>query len=220
MKHPSIETMIQTCATELQLSPDALQTWVDGQVGASHLAILSALHIAQRYRLDPLADEIMLYTNGEGQHQAMITVDGWYRLINQHPSFTGMSLRDASELVDEVPAWMECCIYRNDRILPIVVREYLTEVRTEHPSWQQMPRRMLRHRVIQQCARLAFGWSAPDMTPYLTTNQEPKKASISEKVAKPANTISHRELLKKHLQNKELKEISAPESVANSTSLS
>jgi hypothetical protein len=57
---------------------------------------------------------------------------------------------------------MECTIYRNDRILPIVVKEYLEEVMTNHPSWQQMPRRMLRHRVIQQCARLAFGISAKE----------------------------------------------------------
>jgi ABC-type hemin transport system ATPase subunit len=58
---------------------------------------------------------------------------------------------------------MECTIYRNDRILPIVVKEYLEEVMTNHPSWQQMPRRMLRHRVIQQCARLAFGISAQEV---------------------------------------------------------
>jgi hypothetical protein len=57
---------------------------------------------------------------------------------------------------------MECTIYRNDRILPVVVKEYLEEVMTNHPSWQQMPRRMLRHRVIQQCARLAFGISAQE----------------------------------------------------------
>jgi hypothetical protein len=43
-----------------------------------------------------------------------------------------------------------------------VIKEYLEEVRTNHPSWQQMPRRMLRHRVIQQCARLALNISSAD----------------------------------------------------------
>ncbi len=70
-----------------------------------------------------------------------------------------MSLRDSTELIDGIPTWIECTIYRNDRILPIVIKEYLEEVRTDHSSWQQMPRRMLRHRVIQQCARLAFNIS-------------------------------------------------------------
>jgi hypothetical protein len=57
---------------------------------------------------------------------------------------------------------MECTIYRHDRILPIIVKEYLDEVKTDQLYWQQMPRRMLRHRVIQQCARLAFGIGQAD----------------------------------------------------------
>jgi hypothetical protein len=93
-----------------------------------------------------------------------ITIDGWAKLMNQHPQYAGMSLREPTELNNQLPAWMECTIYRNDRILPIVVKEYLDEVMTNHPSWQQMPRRMLRHRVIQQCARLAFGISAQEVT--------------------------------------------------------
>jgi hypothetical protein len=120
--------------------------------------------LASKYRLDPLSDEISLLQNQEGNHQAFITIDGWSKLINDHPQYAGMSLRDSTELIDGIPAWMECTIYRNDRILPIVIKEYLEEVRTDHPSWQQMPRRMLRHRVIQQCARLALGISAHEIT--------------------------------------------------------
>jgi hypothetical protein len=91
-----------------------------------------------------------------------ITIDGWSKLINNHPQYAGMSLRDSTELIDGIPTWMECTIYRNDRILPIVIKEYYEEVKTDHLSWQQMPRRMLRHRVIQQCARLAFNISSTD----------------------------------------------------------
>ena len=43
----------------------------------------------------------------------------------------------------------------------IEVKEYLCEIQTEHSIWKEMPRRMLRHRVIAQCARLAFGISIP-----------------------------------------------------------
>jgi hypothetical protein len=38
---------------------------------------------------------------------------------------------------------------------------YLSEVRTDHAIWQQIPRRMLRHKTLQQCARLAFGIHGP-----------------------------------------------------------
>ncbi|WP_150119891.1 recombinase RecT [Polynucleobacter asymbioticus] len=56
-----------------------------------------------------------------------------------------------------IPEWMECAIYRKDRILPITVREYFVEVKGQSEIWQKMPRRMLRHRVLQQCVRLAMG---------------------------------------------------------------
>ncbi len=115
--------------------------------------------MANKYQLDPLSDEIALLQNQDQTYQPFITIDGWSKLINSHPQYAGMSLRDSTELIDNIPSWIECTIYRNDRILPIIIKEYLEEVRTDNPSWQQMPRRMLRHRVIQQCARLAFNVS-------------------------------------------------------------
>ena len=53
-------------------------------------------------------------------------------------------------------------IERSDLIHPITVREYFIELKTEHPMRAQKPRRMLRHKTIQQCARLAFGISLPE----------------------------------------------------------
>lgn len=70
--------------------------------------------------------------------------------------FNGLTFTQSDTLIEGVPEWIECSIYRRDRILPITVREYLTEVRGENAIWQKMPRRMLRHRALQQCVRLAF----------------------------------------------------------------
>jgi hypothetical protein len=109
--------------------------------------------------------------------------------MNDHPQYAGMSLRDSVELIDKVPIWMECTIYRNDRILPIVIKEYYEEVKTDHQSWQQMPRRMLRHRVIQQCARLAFNISSSDQgSPKTPKPKDLKKGPIQQK--KPKNCVS------------------------------
>ena len=99
----------------------------------------------------------------DGHWQAFITIDGWSKLINSHPAFNGISFTESTELVGGIPAWMGCAIYRNDRVVPIEVKEYLCEIQTEHSVWQAMPRRMLRHRVIAQCARLAFGVSMPEI---------------------------------------------------------
>jgi hypothetical protein len=53
-------------------------------------------------------------------------------------------------------------LQERDRVLPIAIKEYLEEVRNDHISWEHMPRRILRHRVIHQCARLEFNISSGD----------------------------------------------------------
>ena len=61
--------------------------------------------------------------------------------------------------------------------MPIEVKEYFCEIQTEHSVWKEMPRRMLRHRVIAQCARLAFGVSVPEHS-----GQNRASAGASKKV--------------------------------------
>ena len=70
---------------------------------------------------------------------------------------SSLVFNQADTLIEGVPEWMECSIYRQDRIMPITVREYFVEVRNTNDMWQKMPRRMLRHRALQQCVRLAIG---------------------------------------------------------------
>jgi hypothetical protein len=146
----------------MALDPEEIQLWLDQHLGVALYPQVQLLRLANKYHLDPLSDEITLLKGQDQGYQPFITIDGWSKLINHHPQYAGISLRDSTELIGGVPSWMECTIYRNDRILPIVIKEYFEEVKTNHPSWQQMPRRMLRHRVIQQCARLAFNISSTD----------------------------------------------------------
>lgn len=152
----SLNQKIQALAEVLNHDPEDLRLWLAEYPVLSNRAAVQLLLMATRYRLDPICDEVSLMETASGM-SPFITIDGWVKLINSHEQFAGMSLREPSELTNELPAWIECTIYRHDRILPIVVREYMDEVKTEHSSWLQMPRRMLRHRAIQQCARLAFG---------------------------------------------------------------
>jgi hypothetical protein len=164
-------------ATLLQLEEAELALWLEDYVHLPPRVLLHFLHQIRKYRLDPLSDEIMLFKNPEGQYQTLITIDGWMRLINQDPQFAGMTFKESSELELGIPLWMECSIYRHDRILPITVKEYSAEIKTEHLLWKTMPRRMLRHRSIQQCARLAFGIHIADQPSNL------EKVSTSYNVA-------------------------------------
>lgn len=154
-----LDQAIKRNAQSLQIPKEELLLWLDQQMAPLYTQ-LQLLRLADKYQLDPLSHEVGIFHHDDSTQGAYITIDGWSKLINQHPQYAGMSLRESSELTNEIPNWMECTIYRNDRILPIVIKEYFQEVRTQHASWYQMPRRMLRHRVIQQCARLALGISA------------------------------------------------------------
>ena len=144
----------------------------------------------------------MLFKNPEGQYQTLITIDGWMRLINQDPQFAGMTFKESSELELGIPLWMECSIYRHDRILPITVKEYSAEIKTEHLLWKTMPRRMLRHRSIQQCARLAFSIHIADQPSTVekvsTTNNIAPATKGNPIVTHPIRTKWLKEQLKMH----------------------
>ena len=152
-----IKKTISSTAKRLAIEEAELQAWVDLQVMVPAKTILALLRLAQEHHLDPLKEEVALALYEEGNWQAYITVEGWSKLLNCHPAFDGIAFSESSEHANNIPIWMECTIYRKDRVRPIVIREYFEEVKGEQAIWQKMPRRMLRHRVMQQCARLAVG---------------------------------------------------------------
>jgi hypothetical protein len=110
----------------------------------------------QSLHLDPLSEEIGFTQYEDGQWQVFITIEGCSKLLNGHSQFNGLRFAQSDTLIDGVPEWMECSIYRKDRAFPITVREHFAEVRSDKAIWQKMPRRMLRHRALQQCIRLAL----------------------------------------------------------------
>ncbi len=197
----ALSTAINTLCQTLGLDPEEVQLWLDQHLGVPLYPQVQLLRLANKYQLDPLSDEIALLQNQDQTYQPFITIDGWSKLINNHPQYAGMSLRDSTELIDGIPTWMECTIYRNDRILPIVIKEYFEEVRTNHSSWQQMPRRMLRHRVIQQCARLALGISANEL--FSKLEKQIQKCRIGNTNAEiQILKRSRNDVLKEQLSNK------------------
>ena len=151
-----IDKELARAAAGLGIDEGELKAWIDLQIDVPAKTILTILRSMQNLHLDPLCDEIAFTQYDDGQWQVFITIEGCSKLLNQHPQFNGLVFNQADTLSDGVPEWMECTIYRKDREVPTTVREYLTEVRGENPIWQKMPRRMLRHRALQQCVRLAI----------------------------------------------------------------
>lgn len=154
---PVISKSLAELAQQMDSDRDALAHWYLQQEWVPQAILLSLLQSAKRLQLDPLLQHIDCEWTPEEGWQVYISVDGWIHLIHRQRSFAGIQFQQASEECEGLPIWMECSIYRRDLTLPVTVREYLCEVRSEHPSWRQIPRRMLRHKTLQQCARLAFG---------------------------------------------------------------
>lgn len=196
------EKLLASAVKKLGCTASELTSWLNKLTNTPEAVQHNALRLITKHELDPFADEIDIHQYEDGHWQAFITIDGWSKLINIHPAFRGISFTESSELANGVPTWMGCAIHRNDRVVPIEVKEYFCEIQTEHSIWKDMPRRMLRHRVIAQCARLAFGVSVPELTNKITQRKD--KSHNHENLTK-IRAQSHKIILKDLLENKNYK---------------
>lgn len=126
------------------------QTAFKGQVSDAQMSAL--LIVANQYKLNPWTKEIYAFPDKNNGIVPVVGVDGWSRIINEHPQFDGL---DFEQTDDECT----CIIYRKDRSHPIRVTEYLSECKRNTQPWQSHPKRMLRHKALIQASRLAFGYT-------------------------------------------------------------
>jgi phage recombination protein Bet len=115
--------------------------------------MMALLIVADQYKLNPFTREIFAFPD-KGGIVPVVSVDGWSRIVNEHPQFDGLGFTFADD-----GSACTCTIYRKDRSHPISVTEYMAECKRGTQPWQSHPRRMLRHKSLIQCARLAFGFA-------------------------------------------------------------
>lgn len=120
--------------------------------------MLMLMVVAEQYHLNPFTKEIYAYPS-EGGITAVVSIDGWIRIINEHPQFAWMTIDVAPPGTPFDEAWATCVIKRKDRDKPTEITEYLVECKRDTDPWNNMPRRMLRHKAVIQCARVAFGFA-------------------------------------------------------------
>jgi len=115
--------------------------------------------VAREHGLNPLTKEIYFMKTRAGAIQPIVSVDGWIKKCNQHPQFDGMKIEDDRDAEGKLIG-MFCTIYRKDRSHPTRIREDLAECKAVGgPVWKTSEYRMMRNRVICQCARIAFGFA-------------------------------------------------------------
>src|SRR5574340_1345013 len=121
-----------------------------GQVSDAQMVAL--LVVANQYGLNPWTKEIYAFPDRQNGIVPVVGVDGWSRIINENAQFDGMEFKQDEESCT-------CVIYRKDRSHPVSVTEYMSECRRGAGPWLSHPKRMLRHKALIQCARLAFGYT-------------------------------------------------------------
>lgn len=139
-------------ATPEEVANTLKQTCFKGQVSDAQMVAL--LIVADQYKLNPFTKELYAFPDKNNGIVPVVGLDGWSRIINEHPQFDGMDFEmpaDGSEYT--------CRIYRKDRKHPTSITEYMSECKRNTQPWQSHPRRMLRHKSMIQCARLAFGFA-------------------------------------------------------------
>lgn len=152
----ALTTLTHKLATRLDMGDGAglietlKATAFKGQVSDAQMTALMV--VANQFGLNPWTKEIYAFPDKNNGIVPVVGVDGWSRIINQHPQFDGMDFEQDAESCT-------CIIYRKDRNHPIKVTEWMSECRRANVGpWQSHPKRMLRHKAMIQCARLAFGY--------------------------------------------------------------
>ena len=157
IKPPSLLTRI---ADRYHVDADKMATTLKATVfrGATNSELtneqlMMLLVVADQYKLNPFTAEIFAFPSQRGI-VPIVSVDGWIRIINERPELAGLAFK-----YDDDGDWVECSIERKDRTQPVTVREYMTECKRDTKPWQSHPQRMLRHKALIQCARVAFGFA-------------------------------------------------------------
>lgn len=153
----ALTTLTNQLATKLNMGDgsqliDTLKaTAFKGQVSDAQMTALMV--VANQYGLNPWTREIYAFPDKNNGIVPVVGVDGWSRIINEHPQFDGLEFEQNEESCT-------CIVYRKDRSHAIKVTEYMSECKREGVGpWRSHPKRMLRHKALIQAARLAFGYT-------------------------------------------------------------
>jgi len=121
----------------------------------SNAEIMAALVLADQYDLNPFANQIYIVRGQGGKLLRIVPVDGWAAILNRQKEYDGCKFEDGEH--EKRGVYIECTIWHKGRANPTTIREYLRECQRKTAPWEQFPMRMLRHKALIQCGRIAFG---------------------------------------------------------------
>lgn len=143
---------------------------------ATDAQMTALLVVANQYGLNPFTKELYAFPDKNNGIVPVVGVDGWSRIINGNPLFDGMDFKQDDDSCT-------CIIYRKDRAHPVSTTEFMSECNRKQGPWLSHPKRMLRHKAMIQCARLAFGFAG-------IYDQDEAERIVSPDLAPPSVDLS------------------------------
>ncbi len=182
--HAPKPSAMQLMASRCNVDPAKLHQTLKSTVfkGATDEEMLALVVTANTYQLNPLLKEMYAFPKKGGGIVPMVGVDGWLKIANRQENYDGMSVEVFGD--GKTPTHATCEIYLKNRTHPVKVTEYFEECRRNTDPWNQMPRRMIRNKVMIQAIRVAFGiggiFDEDEATDIAgTRNVTPKPATIT-----------------------------------------
>jgi phage recombination protein Bet len=152
---------------------------------ATNEEMLSFVVVANQYGLNPFTREIYAFPAKNGGIQPVVSVDGWIKMMNSHSQFDGIEFK--TEDKDGKPYSVTATIHHKERSHPVEITEFFSECNRSTEPWKVNPRRMLRHKALIQCARVAFGFSGivddeEAVSPQVQVNVTPSRPIFRSKL--------------------------------------
>lgn len=161
---------------------------------ATDAEMLAFMTVCDHYGLEPFRGEIFAFRKKGGGIQPIVSIDGWSSIINRNPQFDGMSFDmelDAEGKINSVT----CTMYRKDRNHPTSITEFYRECNRPTEPWKQWPARMLRHKAMIQCARIAFGLSG------ISDPDEAERMAEVGAIIVPSERLEHRPMEQRTIEH-------------------
>ena len=148
-------------AERMNLEPQKLHQTLKNTVfkGANDEEMMTLVVVANEHKLNPLQKEIYAFPAKGGGIVPVISIDGWIKIMNQHPAMGGGPRFEYQIDEDKKPFSCGCSIMVKGRTEPVVITEFFSECKRNSEPWRQYPFRMLRHKTLAQAIRVAFGFA-------------------------------------------------------------
>lgn len=157
---PARPKLLEAMALRLGTDPRKLHDTLKATVfrDANDEEFHALLIVANEFQLNPLLKQIYAYKAKDGGGIVpVVSVDGWIKIINgKKDELDGLDFDDEDD-EDGKPISKTCIMYVQGKSRPIRIKERYRECYRNTGPWNQMPHRMLRHKALIQCARVAFG---------------------------------------------------------------